>query len=125
MRTSDWSSDVCSSDLLTAEDRELLCHPLVGGFILFTRNYRDPEQLKKLCDDVLALPRQRLLVAVDHEGGRVQRFRVGFSRIPAMRAVGQMYNEDAGKALVEAKLQGETIARELSSFGIEIGRAHV
>src|SRR3546814_16684783 len=74
----------------------------------------------KRCDDVLALPRQRFLVAVDHEGGRVQRFRVGFSRIPAMRAVGQMYNEDAGKALVEAKLQGETIARELSSFGIDL-----
>src|SRR3546814_5724253 len=50
----------------------------------------------------------------------MQRFRVGFSRIPAMRAVGQMYNEDAGKALVEAKLQGETIARELSSFGIDL-----
>lgn len=105
---------------LTAEDRELLCHPLVGGFILFTRNYRDPEQLKRLCDDVLALPRQRLLVAVDHEGGRVQRFRVGFSRIPAMRGLGHLYNEDTGKALAEAKLQGETIARELSSFGIDL-----
>lgn len=105
---------------LTAEDRELLCHPLVGGYILFTRNYRDPEQLKKLCDDVLALPRQRLLVAVDHEGGRVQRFRVGFSRIPAMRSFGHLYGEDAAKALAEARVQGETIGRELSSFGIDL-----
>ncbi|MGH8443654.1 MAG: beta-N-acetylhexosaminidase [Solimonas sp.] len=105
---------------LNADDRELLCHPLVGGVILFTRNYRDPEQLKKLCDDLLALPRQRLLLAVDHEGGRVQRFRVGFTRIPAMRSFGQLYGEDAGKALAEARLQGETIGRELSAYGIDL-----
>ncbi|NKF21813.1 beta-N-acetylhexosaminidase [Solimonas sp. C16B3] len=105
---------------LTAEDRELLCHPLVGGFILFTRNYRDPEQLKKLCDDVLALPRERLLMAVDHEGGRVQRFRVGFTRIPAMRSFGHLYHENAAKALAEARAQGETIGRELSAFGIDL-----
>lgn len=105
---------------LTAEDRELLCHPLVGGAILFTRNYRDPEQLKALCDDILSLPRQRLLLAVDHEGGRVQRFRVGFSRIPAMRTLGQLHCEDAGKALEEARVQGETIGRELSAYGIDL-----
>lgn len=105
---------------LTAEDRELLCHPLVGGVILFTRNYRDPEQLKKLCDDLLALPRQRLLLAVDHEGGRVQRFRVGFTRIPAMRTLGQLYAEKPVRALAEARLQGETIGRELSAYGIDL-----
>lgn len=105
---------------LTAEDRELLCHPLVGGVILFTRNYRDPEQLKALCDAILTLPRQRLLLAVDHEGGRVQRFRVGFSRIPAMRSLGQLYEEDAAKALVEARQHGETIGRELAFYGIDL-----
>lgn len=105
---------------LTAEDRELLCHPLVGGMILFTRNYRDPEQLKRLCDELLALPRQRLLLAVDHEGGRVQRFRVGFSRIPAMRTLGQLHDEDAARALAEARQHGETIGRELSAYGIDL-----
>ncbi|HEX4894897.1 MAG TPA: beta-N-acetylhexosaminidase [Solimonas sp.] len=111
--------DVAGQEL-SAEDRELLCHPLVGGLILFTRNYRDPEQLKALCDDILALPRQRLLLAVDHEGGRVQRFRVGFSRIPAMRSLGQLHCEDPRKALDEARLQGETIGRELAAFGIDL-----
>lgn len=105
---------------LTAEDRELLCHPLVGGVILFTRNYHDPEQLKSLCDELLALPRQRLLLAVDHEGGRVQRFRVGFSRIPAMGTLGHLHREDAGRACVEARQHGETIGRELSAYGIDL-----
>ena len=105
---------------LTAEDRELLCHPLVGGLILFTRNYRDPEQLKALCDDILSLPRQRLLLAVDHEGGRVQRFRVGFSRIPAMRGLGQLYEESVPRALAEAEAHGATIGRELAAFGIDL-----
>ncbi|MFT4046491.1 MAG: beta-N-acetylhexosaminidase [Solimonas sp.] len=105
---------------LTAEDRDVLRHPLVGGVILFTRNYRDSEQLKKLCDDLLSLPRQRLLLAVDHEGGRVQRFRVGFTRVPAMRMLGQLYVEDAGRALAEARQQGATIAAELSAYGIDL-----
>ena len=111
--------DVAGQEL-TAEDRELLCHPLVGGVILFTRNYRDPEQLKRLCDELLALPRPRLLVAVDHEGGRVQRFRVGFSRIPAMGTLGALYREDAARALREAQQHGETIGRELSAYGIDL-----
>ncbi len=105
---------------LTAEDRELLCHPLVGGMILFTRNYRSPEQLKALCDEVLALPRQRLLLAVDHEGGRIQRFRMGFSRIPSMRSLGRLFQEDAGKALEEARQQGAIIGRELVAYGIDL-----
>lgn len=106
---------------LTAEDRELLCHPLVGGLILFTRNYRDPEQLKALCAEILALPRpSRLLLAVDHEGGRVQRFRVGFTRIPAMRSLGQLYAEDFKRALGEARQHGATIGQELSAYGIDL-----
>jgi beta-N-acetylhexosaminidase len=105
---------------LTAEDREILAHPLVGGVILFTRNYRDHEQLKALCDDILALRDPRLLLAVDHEGGRVQRFRVGFSRVPAMRSIGARHCEDPSLALDEARAVGLTIGRELSAFGIDL-----
>ncbi|MEQ1437818.1 beta-N-acetylhexosaminidase [Fontimonas sp. SYSU GA230001] len=105
---------------LSAEDREVLSHPLVGGVILFTRNYRDHEQLKVLCDSILALRSPRLLLAVDHEGGRVQRFRVGFSRVPAMRTLGSRYLEDPAQALADARAYGQTIGRELSAFGIDL-----
>lgn len=105
---------------LSAEDREILSHPLVGGAILFTRNYRDHEQLRALCDEILALRSPRLLLAVDHEGGRVQRFRVGFSRIPSMRALGRLYVEDPAEALEDAREQGMTIGRELAAFGIDL-----
>lgn len=105
---------------LSAEDREILSHPLVGGAILFTRNYRDHEQLRALCDEILALRSPRLLLAVDHEGGRVQRFRVGFSRIPSMRALGQLYVEDPAEALEDAREHGMTIGRELGAFGIDL-----
>ncbi len=105
---------------LTDEDREILRHPLVGGVILFTRNYRDHEQLKALCDAILSLRRPRLLLAVDHEGGRVQRFRVGFTRIPAMRTFGSHYAEDPAAALRSVRDCGFTIGRELSAFGIDL-----
>jgi beta-N-acetylhexosaminidase len=105
---------------LTAEDREVLAHPLVGGLILFTRNYRDPEQLRALCEEILALKRPRLLLAVDHEGGRVQRFRVGFSRIPAMGTLGKLFEEDAERACSDAREHGLTIGREVASYGIDL-----
>ncbi len=109
-----------SGQELSAEDRELLCHPLIGGLILFTRNYRDPQQLAALCAAILALPRPRLLLAVDHEGGRVQRFRVNFSRIPAMRSLGQLHDEDIARACAESRAHGQTIGRELSAYGIDL-----
>lgn len=106
---------------LTAEDREVLAHPLVGGVILFTRNYRDPEQLRALCDEILAIKREpRLLLAVDHEGGRVQRFRVGFSRIPAMRTLGALCEENPSRAQDEAREYGRTIGDEIAAFGIDL-----
>lgn len=110
---------------LTEEDREVLRHPLVGGVILFTRNYRDPVQLKALCDDLLALKSPRLLLAVDHEGGRIQRFRVGFSRLPAMRSIGERLKESVLDAEAEAQQVGETIGRELAAFGIDLPFAPV
>ena len=105
---------------LTAEDREVLSHPSVGGVILFARNYRDTKQLAALCKDLLKLKRPRLLLAVDHEGGRVQRFREGFTRVPAMRTLGALYEEDKRKALADAKKWGRTIGKELAAFGIDL-----
>jgi beta-N-acetylhexosaminidase len=105
---------------LTADDREALRHPLVGGVILFARNYSEPEQLRALCAELAALKQPRLLLAVDHEGGRVQRFRVGFSRIPAMGSLGRMYQEAPTKALEEARAHGVTISRELGAYGIDL-----
>ena len=111
--------DVAGQEL-TAEDRELIAHPLVGGVLLFTRNYRDHEQLQRLCDDILAVKKNRPLLAVDHEGGRVQRFRVGFSRVPAMRTLGKLHEESPSKALEEARRYGELIGQELSGFGFDL-----
>lgn len=110
---------------LTAEDREVLRHPMVGGVILFARNYSDPAQLRALCDDILGLRQPRLLLAVDHEGGRVQRFRVGFTRVPAMGTLGRLYLEDRRRALADAKRWGRVIGRELSAFGIDLSFAPV
>jgi len=105
---------------LTDEDREVLAHPLVGGVILFARNYSDPAQLQALCTELRRLKRSRLLIAVDHEGGRVQRFRVGFTRIPAMGSLVRLHEESPLRALDEARQHGETIARELGAYGIDL-----
>ncbi|HZP13025.1 MAG TPA: beta-N-acetylhexosaminidase [Nevskiaceae bacterium] len=105
---------------LTAEDRDLLRHPLCGGVILFTRNYADRAQLKALCDDILALKSPRLLLAADYEGGRVQRFHEGFTRIPAMRTLGHLHDSDPRAALDQARAHATTIGNELGAFGIDL-----
>lgn len=108
---------------LTAEDRELLRHPLVGSVILFTRNYADPAQLAALVADIKAVRSPPLLVAVDHEGGRVQRFRPGFVRLPPLRAIGRRYDEDreAGRAL--ARQMAWLMAAEVRAVGIDLSFA--
>jgi len=83
--------DIAGTEL-TDLDRERLCHPLVGGIILFSRNYVDPVQLTALTAAIHELRSPALLIAVDHEGGRVQRFRDGFTRLPPMAALGRLWD---------------------------------
>ena len=104
---------------LGAQDRERLMHPLVGGVILFTRNYQDGAQLRALTGQIHALRAPALLICVDHEGGRVQRFRDGFTAIPPMRTLGELWERDVAHAASEARRLGETIARELRSHGVD------
>lgn len=104
---------------LEAADRERLLDPLVGGVILFTRNYASPVQLAALTGSIAALRTPRLLIAVDHEGGRVQRFRDGFTPVPPMRALGALWDRDVAAAAHEATRLGWTIASELRRYGID------
>ncbi|HWL61742.1 MAG TPA: beta-N-acetylhexosaminidase [Steroidobacteraceae bacterium] len=104
---------------LTPEDREVLRHPLVGSVILFTRNYDNPGQLAELVADIRAVRSPPLLVAVDHEGGRVQRFRAGFSVLPPMRRVGQEYDLDPGQGVAMARSLNWLMAAELRGVGID------
>jgi beta-N-acetylhexosaminidase len=108
---------------LTAEDRELLAHPLVGAVILFTRNFESMEQLIELVAELKAVRTPPLLVTVDHEGGRVQRFREGFTVLPSMRLIGREYDIDpaAGKQL--ARQCGWLMASELRAVGVDLSFA--
>ncbi len=105
---------------LTPADRELLREAAVGGVVLFSRNYESPEQIADLVADIRALRSPPLLVAVDYEGGRVQRFRDGFTAIPAMRRIGHEYDRDAERALQLARNAGWLIASELRAAGIDL-----
>lgn len=105
---------------LTPADRALLREPAVGGLILFSRNYESPSQLGDLVAAIRALRSPPLLIAVDHEGGRVQRFREGFSAIPPMRRLGRQYDVDPDEALSLAKTAGWLIASELRAMDIDL-----
>jgi beta-N-acetylhexosaminidase len=108
---------------LTPADRSLLTEPAVGGVILFSRNYASPAQLADLVAAIRAVRTPPLLIAVDHEGGRVQRFRDGFTRIPPMRRLGRQYDDDRAAALDLAKTVGWLIASELRASGIDLAFA--
>ena len=108
---------------LTPEDVRVLSHPLVGSVILFSRNYRDVAQLRALTDAIRGVRSPHLLVAVDHEGGRVQRFREGFTRLPAARALGRRYDEDRREGLALAQSVGWLMASELRAVGVDFSFA--
>lgn len=110
---------------LTEEDRELLRHPLVGGVILFTRNYVDPQQLTELVAGIHAARTPALIVAVDQEGGRVQRFKPGFSLLPPARLIGHAFDQDPKSGLELARRTGWLMASELRSHGVDISFAPV
>ena len=110
---------------LTPEERELLLHPLVGGAVLFARNYADPEQLRALCAAIHGLRRPPLAVAVDQEGGAVQRFRDGFARLPSLRALGRRYDRERERAYRACSLAGWLMAAELRAVGVDLSFAPV
>lgn len=110
---------------LDETSREMLRHPAVGGVILFTRNFESVGQLKALCAEIHALREPRLLIAVDQEGGRVQRFRGEFTVLPAPATLGERYREQPARALKLAELNGWLMAAELRAVGVDISFAPV
>ncbi len=105
--------------VLTADDIKRLQHPLVGGVILFARNFDNCEQLKALTTSIHKVRQPPLLIAVDHEGGRVQRFREGFTKIPPMREFGKIWDKDTKKARALAIETGFILAAELRAHGVD------
>ena len=104
---------------LSKVDKQRLAHPLVGGVILFARNFASRSQVTELCASIRAV-RPGLMICVDHEGGRVQRFRAGFTRIPAMRELGEHWDRDMPGACRRATEIGQTIGRELIEVGVDL-----
>ncbi|MDF0678783.1 MAG: beta-N-acetylhexosaminidase, partial [Nitrosomonas sp.] len=111
--------DIAGTEL-TETDRVRLSHPLVGGVILFARNYASPAQLAGLTAEIHALRYPSLLIAVDQEGGRVQRFRDGFARLPPMRVLGEIRDRNPGRAHHLASQAGYVLAAELKACGVDL-----
>ncbi|BCM24636.1 beta-N-acetylhexosaminidase [Methyloradius palustris] len=110
--------DVVGTEL-SADDIRRLQHPLVGGVILFARNYTSPAQLKALTASIHVVRQPPLLIAVDHEGGRVQRFKEGFTRIPPMREFGKIWDKSPKRAKQLAEEAGWILAAELRAHGVD------
>lgn len=110
---------------LAAEDRERLLHPSVGGVIHFARHFESAQQIAALNAEIHALRSPSLLIAVDHEGGRVQRFQQGFTAIPPMRTLGDTWDTDPSFALDEARRIGRLMADELTGHGVDFSFAPV
>ena len=105
---------------LNEADRKRLSHPLTGGVILFSRNYESPRQLENLAAEIHGLRNPPLVIAVDHEGGRVQRFREGFTRLPPMRSLGSLWDHHSLRARHLARDAGYVLASELRAHGVDL-----
>lgn len=116
--------DVAGPDL-TSEEAAFLTSPAVGGVILFSRNYQNPEQVSALIGEIKSLRSPALLIAVDQEGGRVQRFKEGFTRLPPMERYGQLYDPQPDLALDLCRCAGQLMAAELLATGIDFSFAPV
>jgi len=110
---------------LGGEEADWLRHPAVGGVVLFTRNYKDIDQLMALTSAIAAAGDRGLLICVDHEGGRVQRFRDGFTRLPPLAILGRMHEESPSMANDYAYRHGRVMAAELLVCGVDLSFAPV
>jgi beta-N-acetylhexosaminidase len=110
---------------LTDADRNRLRHPAAGGVILFSRNYENPEQLSLLTQEIEKLREPAPVICVDHEGGRVQRFRDGFSAIPPMRELGRLWDRDRTAARDTARAIAYIVGAELAAHGVDFSFAPV
>jgi len=111
--------------ILTEADLARIRHPAAGAVILFARNYENPEQLALLTQDIERQREPALPICVDHEGGRVQRFRDGFTAIPPMRMLGKLWDRDRDAAKEAAASIGYVIASELGAHGVDFSFAPV
>ncbi|MDC9725750.1 MAG: beta-N-acetylhexosaminidase [Gammaproteobacteria bacterium] len=110
---------------LSDVERDILQHPLVGGVILFSRNYESPEQVTALTESIRALRDPHLLISVDHEGGRVQRFRKGFTRLPPVGSLGKHFMQHPELTRERAEKTGWLMAAELRAVGVDFSFAPV
>ena len=110
---------------LSAQERAWLAEPCVAGVLLFSRNFQSREQLLTLCDAIRAAGNGCLLIAVDQEGGTVQRFREGFTRLPALSAIGAVYDRDSAAAVRLAEEHAWVMASELRASGVDFSFAPV
>jgi beta-N-acetylhexosaminidase len=107
---------------INSEEKELLRHPAVGGIIFFARNYENPQQIAGLVQSIRSI-RPEILVAVDHEGGRVQRFRQGFTRLPSAASYANLLTGDG--LLTGLESAGWLMAAELRAVGVDFSFAPV
>jgi beta-N-acetylhexosaminidase len=110
---------------LDAEEREILQHPLIGGVIFFARNYESPEQINQLATEIRKAKKTPILLCVDQEGGRVQRFRNGFTRLPPVGQLGLLYDNSPNEALRLTKICGWLMAAEVLAVNVDISFAPV